>query len=255
MSATFRSEWVKAFAGRGARFAYLLLVGLTVGFSAFIASGSTTSPRGAFGDNDMVAEGLSGVLAATIVAAVIGAVAIGNEYGSGMIATSLAATPRRSRVVLAKAAIAWLATTVVGAAAAYAAYFTARPLQRAGGFVAPGYPDADLTSEPVLRAMLGTGLLIGVVAVFGVGVCAIVKRSAIAIPIVIASYAVPAMIVVNDDVSRMLQRWTPFGGFAIQHTVDRHDYFVSPWRGFAIAAAYAAVALIIGVIVTNRRDV
>jgi hypothetical protein len=67
--------------------------------------------------------------------------------------------------------------------------------------------------------------------------------------------AVPAMILVNDDVSRMLQRWTPFGGFAIQHTRDRHDYFVSPWRGFAIAAAYAVVALVTGVLVTNRRDV
>ena len=107
-----------------------------------------------------------------------------------------------------------LATTVVGTAAAWAAYFTARPLQRAGGFVAPGYP--DLTSEPLLRAIFGTGLLIGVVAVFGVGVCAIVKRSAIAIPLVIGSYAVPAMILVNDHVSRMLQRWTPFGEFAIQ---------------------------------------
>jgi hypothetical protein len=53
----------------------------------------------------------------------------------------------------------------------------------------------------------------------------------------------------------MLQRWTPFGGFAIQHTRDRPDYFVSPWRGFAIAAAYAVVALVAGVIVTNRRDV
>lgn len=255
MSAALRSEWIKAFAGRGARFAYLLLFALTIGFSAFIASGSTTSPRGAFGDNDMVAEALSGVLTATIVAAVIGVVAIGNEYGSGMIATTLAATPRRSRIVLAKAAIVLLATTVVGTAAAWAAYFTARPLQRAGGFVAPGYPDPDLTSEPFLRAVFGTGLLIGIVAVFGVGVCAIVKRSAIAIPLVIGSYAVPAMILVNDDVSRMLQRWTPFGGFAIQHTRDRHDYFVSPWRGFAIAAAYAVVALVAGVIVTNRRDV
>jgi hypothetical protein len=97
--------------------------------------------------------------------------------------------------------------------------------------------------------------LVGVVAVFGVGKCAIVKRTAIAIPIVIGSFAVPAMVVVNDDVTRLLQRWTPLGGFAIQHTVDRHDYFVSPWRGFAIAAAYAAVALVAGVIVTNRRDV
>ena len=58
------------------------------------------------------------MLTATIVAAVIGVVAIGNEYGSGMIATTLAATPRRSRIVLAKAAVVWLATTVVGTAAA-----------------------------------------------------------------------------------------------------------------------------------------
>ena len=136
--------------GARARFAYLLLFALTIGFSAFIASGSTTSPRGAFGDNDMIAEGLSGVLTATIVAAVIGVVAIGNEYGSGMIVTTMSATPRRSRIVLAKAAIVLLATTVAGTAAAWAAYFTARPLQRAGGFVAPGYPDPDLTSEPFL---------------------------------------------------------------------------------------------------------
>jgi ABC-2 type transport system permease protein len=255
MIAALRSECVKAFAGRGARYAYFLLFAMTIAFSAFIASGSTTSPRGAFGDNDMVAEALMGVLTASIVAAVIGVVAIGNEYGSGMIATSLAATPRRSRVVLAKATVAWLATTLVGTAAAYAAYFAARPLQRSGGFVAPGYPDPDLTSGPVLRAMLGSGLLVGIIAVLGVGVCAIVKRTAIAIPLAIGSFTIPAMIVVNDDVTRMLQRWTPLGGFAIQHTVDRHDYFVSPWRGLAIAAAYAVVALAVGVIATSRRDV
>lgn len=255
MSAALRSECVKAFAGRGARFAYLLLFAMTVAFSAFIANGSTTSPRGAFGDNDMVAEALSGVLIAAIVAAVIGVVVIGNEYGSGMIATTLAATPRRSRVVLAKATVVWVATTLVGTMAAYAAYFVARPLQRKGGFVSPGYPDPDLMSEPILRAMIGTGVLIGIVAVFGVGVCAIVKRNAVAIPIVIGSFAIPAMVVVNDDVTRALQRWTPLGGFAIQHTVDRSDYFVGPWRGLAVAVAYAAVALIAGVIVTDRRDV
>ena len=255
MIAALRSECIKAFAGRGARFAYFLLFAMTIAFSAFIAGGSTTTPRGAFGDNDLVAEALMGVLVASIVAAVIGVVAIGNEYGSGMIATSLAATPRRSRVVLAKAAVVWMATTVVGTTATYVAYFVARPLQRAGGFVAPGYPDPDLTSGPVLRAMLGSGLLIGIIAVLGLGVCAIVKRTAIAIPLVIGSFAVPAMIVVNDDVTRILQRWTPLGGFAIQHTVDRHDYFVSPWRGLVIAAAYALIALIVGMIVTNRSDV
>jgi hypothetical protein len=32
-----------------------------------------------------------------------------------------------------------------------------RAFLRAGGFVAPGYPDPDLTSEPFLRAVFGTG--------------------------------------------------------------------------------------------------
>ena len=138
-------------------------------------------------------------VARRLLATVLGVVAIGNEYGSGMIVTSLAATPRRSRVVLAKAVVVGLATTIVGTIAVYPAYFVARPIQRSGGFVAPGYPDPDLTSEPVLRAMLGTGLLIGIVAVFGVGMCAIVKRTATAIPIVIASFVVPAMIVVEHS--------------------------------------------------------
>jgi hypothetical protein len=252
---TVRAECVKVWAGRGTRLAYLLLFGSMIAFSAFIASGSSTFPPGAGGDNDIVSDALAGVLPAAIVAVVVGAVAIGNEYGSGMIATSLAATPRRSKVIVAKALVTWLATTIVGIAAAYPAYLAARPIQRGNGFVPPGYPEPDVTSEPVLRAIVGTGLLVGLIAVFAVGVCAIVRRTAIAIPLVTGSIVVPAMIVVDDDVSRALHRWTPLGGFSIQHTVERHDYFVGPWRGLAVTAVYAIVALVIGVVVTRRRDI
>ena len=49
--------------------------------------------------------------------------------------------------------------------------------------------------------------------------------------------------------------WILIGGFSIQHTVDRHDYYVGPWRGLAVTAAYAVVALVLGLIVTRRRDI
>jgi hypothetical protein len=71
----------------------------------------------------------------------------------------------------------------------------------------------------------------------------------------LAPHSAEAMILVNDDVARLLQRWTPLGGFAIQHTVERRDYFVSPWRGLSVTAAYALAALVAGAIVTNCRDV
>ena len=78
----------------------MLLVALTVGFSLFIASGSTTDVTTVGGgDNDIVADALSGVGIGAIVAVVIGAVAIGNEYASGLIASTSAAQPRRSRVL------------------------------------------------------------------------------------------------------------------------------------------------------------
>ena len=97
--------------------------------------------------------------------------------------------------------------------------------------------------------MLGTGLLVGAIAVFAVGVCAIVKRTAIAIPLVIGSFVVPAMVAVDDDVARLLHRWTPLAGFSVQHTVERDDYFVEPWRGLGVTAVYAVLALVGGVIV------
>ena len=158
---TLHAELRKTFATRGTWIAYALLVALTVGFSLFIASGSTTD-AGALGggDNDIVADALSGVAIGAIVAAVIGAIAIGNEYASGMIASTFAAQPRRSRVLVSKAILVGMCTTAVGVAAAFVAFFATRPLQRSNGFVAPGYPDPDLTSEPVLRAILGSGALV-----------------------------------------------------------------------------------------------
>ena len=160
IGATVRSEWIKARARRGTRLAYVLLGGLMVGFSLFVASlGSTTSDGGAgavSGDDDLMVNALAGIVPGVIVAAAIGVAALSSEYGSGMIAPTFAATPRRHRVVLAKAAIVWLCTTVVGIVSAYASYFAVRPVQRGHGYVAPSYPDPDLTDLTIIRAIVGS---------------------------------------------------------------------------------------------------
>jgi hypothetical protein len=253
---TLRAELRKSFATPGAWIAYALLVALTVGFSLFIASGSTTD-AGVLGggDNDIVTDALSGVAIGAIVAAVIGAITIGNEYASGMISSTFAAQPRRSRVLIAKAAVVGVCTTAVGTGAAFAAFFITRPLQRSNGFVAPGYPDPDLTSEPVLRAILGSGAVFGLIALLALGIGMVVKRTAITIPIVIGLLLVPAMLVVDENVARKVQGWSPFAGFSIQHTVDRDDYYTAPWVGLGVLTAYAFAALVSGIAISRRRDV
>ena len=207
------------------------------------------------GDNDIVADALSGVGIGAIVAVVIGAIAIGNEYASGLIASTFAAQPRRSRVLASKAILVGVSTTAVGVAAAFVAFFATRSLQRSNGFVAPAYPDPDLTSEPVLRAILGSGALCGLIGLLALGIGMVVKRTAITIPLVIGLMLVPALLVVDENVARKVQGWSPFAGFSIQHTVDRDDYYTAPWTGLAVLTAYAFGALAIGVAVTRRRDV
>jgi ABC-2 type transport system permease protein len=82
-----------------------------------------------------------------------------------------------------------------------------------------------------------------------------VKRTAVAIPVVIGSIIVPAMAAVDEQTTRLLSRWTPIAGFAIQHTVDRPDYYIAPWAGLAVMASYAGLAVAAGLVVTHRRDV
>jgi hypothetical protein len=249
------AELSKVVGSRGTWCAYVLLGAVTVGLSAMVAAGTSTEPAGSFGDDDLMVNALGGFLAGIIVAIVIGAINVGGEYGSGMITTTFAASPRRHRVVVAKAFVVWVATTAVGIAAAFASQFVARPIQRRNGYVAPGYPDPDLTSATVLRAIIGTGMLIGLFAVLAVGVAAIVKRTAAAIPITIGLIIVPALVAVDEDVAKALQQWTPLAGFAIQQTIERPDYYVEPLPGLAVTAAYAVVALAAAVLVTDRRDV
>jgi len=284
IDATVASEWIKAWAWRSTRLAYLLLGGLTVAFSVFVASATSTTSDGAIGadggisydgaigadagggDDDLMVNALAGILPGVIIAAAIGAAAISNEYGSGMIAPTFAATPRRHRVVLAKAGVVWLCTTVVGIVSAYASYFAARQVQRGNGYVGPGYPDPDLTDPTIIRAIVGTGIIIGLIALMAVGVGAVVKRTAIALPIVVASLVLPGMAVVDESAARLLQRWSPLAGFAIQHTVDRPAtaqptttsplfYRGAPLAGLAVTAGYAAVAVLAGLAATRRRDI
>ena len=100
------------------------------------------------------------------------------------------------------------------------------------------------------------------VAVFSLGVGAILRRSAGAIAGVVLLIIVPTIMasVLPLTVAQWLMRLTPAGGFAVQRAKPPTDTLVEPfamigpWTGLTVAAVYAVGALVLGAWLFRKRD-
>ncbi len=142
------------------------------------------------------------------------------------------------------------------------AFLLAGPALRANGFAPPAFPVPSLTDASVLRALLGSAVLMALVAVFSLGVGAILRRSAGAIAGVVLLIIVPTILasVLPLTVAQWLMRLTPAGGFAVQRAKPPTDTLVEPfaligpWTGLTVAAVYAVGALVLGAWLFRKRD-
>jgi ABC-2 type transport system permease protein len=256
-----RAEWLKFRTVRSTAWSLLLLVGVSVLFTAFVSAGSSTmggSPDRP-GDNDLVLESLSGVWFGQIAAAVLAVLVITSEYSTGMIRTSLAADPRRRTLLGAKAVVVGTVVLVVGFATSTACFLIGQQLFRRGGFVYEnGYPAVSLADGEAFRAVVGTGAYLGLVAIFALAVGAIVRHTAGAITLVLAVVLAPVIAVgfLPESLAEPVEKSSLMAaGLAVQQTVDRPDNIpLSPWAGLAVGCAYAVGALLLALWLIARRD-
>jgi ABC-2 family transporter protein len=209
------------------------------------------------GDNDIVRDSLGGILIGLIPIVCLGALFMTSEYAKGTIRTTFTASPRRVRVLVAKAVVLAVTTIGIGLAAALISLYASRPIQRSRGFAPPAYPDPSLADGPVLRAVVGAGLFLAALALLSLGVGAILRRAAAALTLVTALVVLPGVLgpLLPLTLEDWLGRLTPLAGMAIMQTRDRPDYVVAPWTGLAIIGGYAVVALTIAAWRIRRRDV
>jgi ABC-type transport system involved in multi-copper enzyme maturation permease subunit len=219
---------------------------------------------GDVGDTTTISNLLVGTFAGLIAVIVVGAMFITAEYRRGMIRTTLAASPRRGRVLAAKAVVIGSAAFVAGLAAAAVAVAVGVQLARDHSYV---FPVTWLTD---LRVIVGTGVLLAVTAVLALAVGAALRRSAAAVTTVIVVMILPYILgvasVLPAGVSDWLLRLTPAATFAIQQSVPRYSqvtalysvgtgyYPLAPWAGFAVLCGYTAIALGVAVPLLRRRD-
>ncbi|TDB75033.1 ABC transporter permease [Actinomadura sp. KC216] len=224
--------------------------GRTESGGTFTLTGSGDVGPDLFADDDTRTT-LTGVLIGQAAIVALAVLFVTSEYRHGMVRTTFAATPRRGRVLAAKAVVAALASLAAGLAAAFGAVLLAAPLRRSNGLAPP-----PLSDGAVLRAVLGTAAVLAVVAVLALAVAVIVRRSAPAITIVLMVLLLPQIVATGLPLSaaRWLERLTPAAGFAIQQTVERFDRAIGPWAGFGVLCAYAAAAMAAALWQVGRRD-
>jgi ABC-type transport system involved in multi-copper enzyme maturation permease subunit len=208
-----------------------------------------------------LAGGFAGLIAIVAIAALF----FTSEYRRGLIRTTFAASPRRGKVLAAKAVVVGAVAFVVGLVSAVVSITLGVPRQRATGlFVLP------VSALTEVRVIVGTAAALAVAAVFALALGTLFRRSAAAITVGIVVIVLPFLFSATGlfpvGVSAWLLRLTPAAGFAIEQSIPQYSqitrvnspaggfYPLPPWAGFAVLCAWAAAAVVLAIIALRRRD-
>jgi ABC-type transport system involved in multi-copper enzyme maturation permease subunit len=225
-------------------------------------------PGQAGGEDLTVTTFLVGTFAGLIAVIVVAAMFITVEYRRGLIRTTLIVSPRRGRVLAAKAIVIGSVAFVSGLVAAAAAVIFGTQLARGRVYV---FPVSWLTE---LRIVVGTAALVAVAAVLALAVGTMLRRSAAAVTIVIVVIVLPYLLGVVSVLPASAADWvlriTPAAAFAVQQAIPQYSqvtalyspggsgggYFpLAPWAGFAVLCGWAAIAVALALVLLRRRDV
>jgi ABC-2 type transport system permease protein len=235
MPDALRAEWTKLRTSPATIWLLLGVVAATVGVSWAVTSAGSTG--------DLTKNSLTGVYLGQAVVASFGVLVIGGEYATGMVRVTLTAVPRRIAMLAAKAAVLTFAVLPASAAAVL------------GCALVGAVP---LNEGVVVRAVGGSVLYLGLIALLALGTGVAVRDSTTAIGVVLGLlYVLPilAEVVGNHAWQRHLLQVAPMSaGLAIQSTRDLQDLPIAPWAGLGVLAAWAVGALIVGGVVLQRRD-
>ena len=222
--------------------------------------------RESLGGAGVIGDILFGSFPALIVVIVVGTLFITAEYRDDMIRVTLAASPRRVRVLSAKAIVLGAVTFAAGLAGAVVAVPLGERLARAHGVYL--FP---VTFATQLRVEAGTAALLTAASILALAVGTVFRRSAGAVATAVAAIVVPYLLVaqipfIPASVTDWLARLTPAAAFAVQQTLVPYSqvtsvytayngyYPLTPWAGLAVLACYALLALTAAAVLLRRRD-
>ncbi len=259
MTDAVRAEWTKLRTVAGTWRLMAGAVALTVAAAAGIAASTHVSPGGpGSAGQDPTKLSLIGLDLGQAVVAILGVLAISEEYRDGLIRVTLAATPRRGAMLGAKAVnVAGLAL-VTGVPAVAGCLIAGRLLlPEAGLDPAHGYALVSIAHGATLRAALGSVLYLALIALLSLGIGTVLRDTAVSTGIVLGLLYLPPLLaqLVSGPWGRHIQQIAPMSaGIAIQATRNTRALPIAPWAGLGVLGAWAAGTLLVGLAVLKARD-
>lgn len=251
---TARSEWTKMRTLRSTpvtlavtAFIVIVLSGLiTLAVVANPAHAGETSRRY---PNTIIQSGWGlGALAFEV----LGVLVVTNEYSSGMITETFMATPRRLRVLMAKAAVFVVVVFVVSEVMSFINFYVGHAIISAY----PPFPNIGLTDHNVLRTVIGEGILAVLAGLIGLSLGAILRHTAGAITASVAVLFVLPLVLMALPTSweHPVEEYWPTQAGSQLTSVYRQAHSLSAWWGAGVLALFVVVLLVIAGYAVVRRD-
>lgn len=254
---TARSEWTKFRSIPSNLPSMLVAVVLMVAMGAVTANGASenylaASAAGKANFDSTYISMYGGFLFAQISVGSLGALIMTSEHATGTIRASLTVVPRRGRLLVAKVGTFGLFSLVVGVVSSFAAFFLGQAALGAGGA-----PTASLGEPGVLRAILGMGLIWGLVGLTGVAIGSLLRTTTSAITTVVTvNFIIPIIgprLLPEAAGTWVSTYWPISAGLQITTTVQ-NPAELTPWVGLGLMTAFTAILLIAAFALFRSRD-
>jgi len=263
-SGVVRSEWIKTRSLRSTAWTFLLVLLLSVGIGVLLASLANPDGVSITGDaarNALVQMATSGTMVSALIVAVLGALVVTGEYGTGMIRSTFTAVPRRWEALAAKGFVLAVTVFVVTAVSTWATAFAVLPIADGRGV------EASLDAG-VAFPLLGTSVYLTLIALLAFGVGILLRSTAGAIATVLGVMLVAPVVV------QLVQGFTdaawlgtlnnllpqnagaPLMQFGTEDTSGWHDGVLAlgGWSGFAVLTAWVVVTMAAALVTVEKRD-
>ncbi|MBC7441473.1 MAG: ABC transporter permease [Ramlibacter sp.] len=252
-----RSEWIKLRSVRSTGWSYGLLVVMSLGLAAIMAStldlaGADASVVPAGDQARFLAQASTfGVFFGQLIVAVLGVLTISGEYSTGMIRSTLTAVPNRLPALGAKALVLFVTTFLVGLASTLGSYLVA------SGVLARQGLHASLFDPTVLLPVLGGALYLGLIAVFALGVGTIVRSGAGGIAVVLGIVLLLPMVlqlIPTAWAASVLPYLVSNAGINMFGLMSFSQVPIEWWVDLLVVLGWLAVSLVGASVLLKRRD-
>jgi ABC-2 type transport system permease protein len=256
MRAAVHAEWTKLRTVPSPGWLLIAVIALTVGASAMVTA-IEKCPASCSADTTKLS--LTGIMLGQAAVAALAVVVVTAEYGTGMIRVSLAAVPRRSVLLAAKATVVTAVVLAAGTVSVLGSIVTGRILLPGNGFsAANGFAALSIAHGPTLRAAAGSVLYLLLIGLFALGVATALRDPGLTTAVVLGVlYVVPLVsdLIISPVWARRVDRWAPSNaGLAIQATRGIAKLPIGPWAGLGVLALWTVAALASGLVVLRLRD-